>query len=471
MLTDADEGTARTLMVELEQFRSVFLQFMGEEPEIPMQVTVVYFASDRDFDRYKPQYQGKMKSVAGFFTGSSINGFMAIGRGPNFTETKRIIYHEYVHALYHELGWRPPLWLNEGTAEVFSTYAIRRGAAELGSAPESHVQLLRNRQLVPLERLLSVGHDSPDYNEQFRQGMFYAESWALAHFLICNSDPTWRARLNAFLPRLTSGPLSEADFRAALGVSFAQMEGLLNDYIYGGRYTIFKFPVPQAEIAAKIRVRPAQPAERDLTLQLLAALSRDSTTADYQLLVLLEKFPTSARVCEAIATRAMNAGDVEKAWDYLRRAVERGTQNTRVYWLLGDELRRRWLTTDMGPNKRLGSIVAADLRAMLGRVVQDDPTAVDAWEALARTEAFAPEPDPRTVERICALSEQRPDDPRLWQARMLAGFAYKRLGETERAREIGSQVDAAKAVSPGTRRFNRLLLGDLLPPAGVATGQ
>jgi len=463
MFTDTNEKEARSLLVELEQFRSVFLQFMGEEPEIDMKVTVVFFASQEGFERYKPRHEGKTKPVAGFFTGSGINGFMALARGHDLAETKRVIYHEYVHALYHELGWRPPLWLNEGTAEVFSTYRIRRGNAELGVASEFHVQLLRHYQLMPTERLLRVGMDSPEYNESSRQGLFYAQSWALSHFLICNGDATWRARLNAFLPRLTAGPVSEEEFRAGLGVGFREMKELIDNYIYGGGYLVFKFPVPEAQIAAKIRVGRAQPADRDITLQLLEAFSRGSAAAEYQLVVLSEKLPDSPVICEAIASQALREGNEERARDYMRRAVERNSTNMRVYWLLAEDLTRRWLRNGIGPDKRLGAATTADLRALLERIVQHEPDAIDAWEALARTEAFAPEPNRDTLGRISVLSAQRPDDPRLLQARMLVGFGYRRLGEIDLAREIARQVEEAKATAPGTRGINRRLLGDLLP--------
>ena len=462
MLTDTDEETARKLLVELEQFRSVFMQFMDAEPEIGMRTTVVYFEAEKDFDRYKPQYQGRNKSVAGFFIGSEINGFMAMGRGANFADAKRVIYHEYVHALYHEVGWAPPLWLNEGTAEVFSTYEVKKGVAYVGRAPVYHVQVLRGQNLVPLGRLLQVGHGSPDYNESSRQGMFYAESWVLAHFLICNRDPAWRAKLNAFLPRLTEGPVGEEAFRAGLGVGFAEMEKLLTDYIYGGSYLVSKSTVTEAGIAATLRVKPAVPEEREIVLQLLQALSRDAAAADYQLIVLAEKYPQSARVREAIAARALRAGDQDRARDYMQRALELNTPNTRVSWYLGQEMLRSWLMRDVGPAKRLGATDTVELRQLLHRVIQDYPRAVDAWEALARTEAFAPEPDRAAVEKIAAFCETVPADPRALQAKMLAGFAYKRLGETELARKIAREVDTAPAVNPGTKAFNRRLLGDLL---------
>ena len=37
---------------------------------------------------------------------------------------------------------------------------------------------------MPLHELFAVTHNSPQYNESTRQGMFYAESWLLTHFLM-----------------------------------------------------------------------------------------------------------------------------------------------------------------------------------------------------------------------------------------------------------------------------------------------
>lgn len=463
MLTDADARIAESLLAELEHFRSTFIKFCEAEPEVGIRTTVVLFASPAGFDKYKPRYRGQPKGVSGYFVGSPINGFMALAIDQNLASTKRTIYHEYVHALFHEISWHPPLWLNEGTAEVFSTFSIRKAVGYLGEAPTEHARLLKQTKLMLMGRLLSIDHRSAEYNETGRSGLFYAQSWALAHFLICNADTTWRARLNALLPSLPSRGLQESEFKAALGAGFDEMSALLDDYIHGGRYTVLKYQLDEQGARASIKSRAATHEEKECILSLLEAYVTNPGQAGYRLLLLTEKYPDSPRLREAIAAVALREGDTERGMKNLRQAVELGTTNVRTYWVLGQNLRDTWLINGLGKQKRLGAAVVPELRTIFGRIVRESPQAIDAWEALARTEAFAPEPDRATLEQILRAGDKAGQDPRVIQMRMLAGFGLYRLGESAVAAEIAREVAASATADPRTKAFNAMLMGDLLP--------
>ena len=51
---------------------------------------------------------------------------------------------------------------------------------------------LRER-FIPLPELMAVRHDSPLYNEGDRRSIFYAESWALLHYLLMGSPSGTRS--------------------------------------------------------------------------------------------------------------------------------------------------------------------------------------------------------------------------------------------------------------------------------------
>ena len=69
--------------------------------------------------------------------------------------------------------------------------------AKLGRVKEEHVYDLRER-FIPLAELLAVDHKSPLYNEGDRRGVFYAESWALVHYLLIG-NPKRKGQLAAYL--------------------------------------------------------------------------------------------------------------------------------------------------------------------------------------------------------------------------------------------------------------------------------
>ena len=103
-------------------------------------------------------------------------------------------------------GRRVPVWLNEGLAEHYSTYEVYRGGREatIGAAIESHLAQLNASPLLALERLLTIEHSSPLYNEGNRRSLFYAQSWALTHMLLLGGQNR-TANLSAYLDQLLSG--------------------------------------------------------------------------------------------------------------------------------------------------------------------------------------------------------------------------------------------------------------------------
>jgi tetratricopeptide (TPR) repeat protein len=96
---------------------------------------------------------------------------------------------------------------------------------------------LANEELMPLDELFSVGRTSAQYNEATRQGMFYAESWLLTHYLMAGDNAILRERFAQFTPLLKEGQSPEQAFTNALGVSLAAMQAELKWYAQAGHYS------------------------------------------------------------------------------------------------------------------------------------------------------------------------------------------------------------------------------------------
>ena len=69
---------------------------------------------------------------------------------------------------------------------------------------------------MPLQELFAVTRDSPEYNESSRQGIFYAESWLLTHYLMAANNPAYKARFGRFTELLIAGQMPEQAFTNAL---------------------------------------------------------------------------------------------------------------------------------------------------------------------------------------------------------------------------------------------------------------
>ncbi len=240
VLSAASEKRTRALVMELEQFRASFIATFALRPAHEPRVTVVLFNSDRAFTPYKPTYEGKPKDVAGFFVAGTDEVVIALNIGANLDEDDdpaETIFHEYVHLLLHSRGLHLPTWLNEGLAELFSTFRLNKETVEYGRPKQLYVDILNQSALMPLPRLMAVTEASPDYNEEMRAGMFYAQAWALVHFLVCGEDRTNATRLGRFLETAgLTGTGSVETFRQIWGKDFEKLDQKLRVYLQGGRY-------------------------------------------------------------------------------------------------------------------------------------------------------------------------------------------------------------------------------------------
>ena len=183
----------------------------------PVPTVVIVFPNDAAFMAFKPQYQGKPRE--------GIAGYAAAGREVNYIAMlsageagDRIIFHEYAHMILSNAVARVPLWLNEGLAEFYSTFALMNDGrrAQIGRPIPEHLLLLNGSLRVPLGDLLKVDHASPLYNEGNRASDFYAESWALTHMLL-NGQPSRVNELTEYLRRVSAGTTEMQAWDEVLG--------------------------------------------------------------------------------------------------------------------------------------------------------------------------------------------------------------------------------------------------------------
>ncbi len=132
-----------------------------------------------------------------------------------------------------------PTWFNEGLAEYYSTFSITDDQKVVVGRPiASHVYRLRENKMLPLRTLFQVDPKSPYYNESDKQSIFYAESWALMHYLILGKDGERKSQLGKFVELIAASVPMEQAFQQAFAMTFESMEKELREYIQRDRYPI-----------------------------------------------------------------------------------------------------------------------------------------------------------------------------------------------------------------------------------------
>ena len=123
-----------------------------------------------------------------------------------------------------------PLWFHEGLAEYYSTFEVGKDAARIGLPVPEHIQWLRKNPPMPLASLFAVDEHGRDYNEATRRGGFYAQSWALVHYLISGNA---ERRLQAIesLRMAQAGIPPDQIFKRAFGTDLPALERELRNYV------------------------------------------------------------------------------------------------------------------------------------------------------------------------------------------------------------------------------------------------
>ena len=217
------------------------LLFPMAKIETPVPTTVFLFKSHNSFKPFKPQYQGKTRdNVAGYFQAFADGNYIALTSEVGGNDPLVVIFHEYEHFVIRNNVPNAPLWLNEGLAEFFSTFRTSDNdqKATVGSPIGRHIMPLRAGKFLPLDTLLTVNHKSPHYNEGSKAGIFYAESWALVHYLMLGNGQKRQPQLEKFIAGLSAGMPLEENFRESFQADYKTIESELRSYV--GRFT---FPV------------------------------------------------------------------------------------------------------------------------------------------------------------------------------------------------------------------------------------
>lgn len=235
LIGNASEKEIRKVGLRLEQFREAVSRFFnqaGNHPSIP--ITVVVFKDEKSYRPYKPLYQGEPSNVSGYFQSGDDKAYITLVADWNIANPYSIIFHEYVHLLTSGGAWQLPSWLSEGIAEYYSTFEItgRDKKVIIGKTIANHVRLLRQIEFLPLSTIFTVDQASPLYNVSQKKNIFYAESWALVHYLLLGNDGKRQAQFYHFIDLLTSGKPVDAGFREAFRTDYSTIEQELKNYIH-----------------------------------------------------------------------------------------------------------------------------------------------------------------------------------------------------------------------------------------------
>ena len=343
---NAGEKQTTTLAQKLEQFRFVFSQLFDIRAADRLPVTVVVFKDDKTFKPFKPLYNGKPARLAGYFQPGRDEHTIALNINANEQRPMSVIYHEYTHVLtsYSEREW--PLWLKEGVAELYSSFDVQGNEVTLGAPISHHVFLLRDSKFLPLRTLFDVGHRSPEYNERNKQGVFYAQCWALVHYLMFGDKNARQAQLVEFIGLLMRGKSVEQAFTQAFKTNYEAMEKDLRRYIGRNSYTINVYKMKSTQGEKEVSLRPLSEADTQCVLGNLLFRSNREEEAEPYFKRALELDGELARAHEGLGFVARRRNRFAEALEHFKQATARDSKNYLAHYYYAETLQREAMGGD-----------------------------------------------------------------------------------------------------------------------------
>lgn len=449
LLGNGGEKDIKKVGLKLEQFREVFTHlFPNMRFNTPVPTTVIVFKSDSSYAPFKPS-----RTTAGYFqAGPDVNYITLKTELHGEQDPFSVIFHEYTHLLVNNTFDQAPVWFNEGLAEYYSSFDIAEDQkVTLGAPIGSHVFLLRESKMLPLRTLFEVDHRSPHYNEANKQNIFYAQSWALMHYLIVGQ--TGRVdQLGKFVQLIASKIPVDQAFQQAFQTPFEAMEKDLRNYIKKDRYNVIRGHFERKlELDTTTDVAPLTEAEAQAYLgDLLLHSNRKDAYTYLEKAVKLD--PKLAMAHASLGMAYFREGKIQEAHASLERAVAANSQNYLAHYYYAFTL------CHTGPDGTPASNYTPEnvkkIREHLQKAIKLRPDYPESYSLLALVAVVTGDDIDETVTAVQNVLSASPGRHNL--TFMLAQL-YLRKNDFKSARELLERVTNSNAEEQTRQHAERLL--------------
>jgi tetratricopeptide (TPR) repeat protein len=314
---------------------------------------------------------------AGFYLGGPEKNYIALrldattkqeGAGEPFEP----LYHEYVHFLTRRFMSQLPLWMVEGLAEFYGNIRIESNRVIVGVHSDSNLEVLHQTPPLPLSTLFAVNASSPYYHEENKTSIFYAESWALTHYLMTRDWHEGTHRVTEFVNLLGQGVGADEAARRTIGDP-ARLQNELLEYIDRRAFTAARLDAPPRLDSKDFEAAPTSDAESLALRADFMAHNRHYQEAQEMLEEALKLDPKSAAAHESMGFIFAEQGKMDEATKWYSQAVALNSQSFLANYYYAVNLFKGMLDDDS----------AAKAESSLRAAIKIAPDFAPAYDALA----------------------------------------------------------------------------------------
>jgi tetratricopeptide (TPR) repeat protein len=329
ILTDSTEKQGRRIADQFERMRAIFhLLIPGASDSTGSPVIVLALKDKKGLRAVEPEAylaQGQL-DLAGWFMRTPDKNYILMRLDAEGEHPFSTIYHEYTHFMMRNASEWIPLWMNEGLAEFYQNTDIQDKEVLLGQASTDDILYLRQNRLLPLTTLLKVDQTSPYYHDEKKGSIFYAESWALTHYLEVTDAQKDTKRLQNYAELLVKkeDPLVAA--QQAFG-DLAQLQKTLNNYISQGQFMMFKMKRVVNVDDSTFQVRAIKATDADAIRADVLLYTQRVKDAQVLLDSVLRDDPNNVQAHETMGYLKFREGDIAAAKKWYGEAVKLDSQS------------------------------------------------------------------------------------------------------------------------------------------------
>ena len=264
VITNSSERDARKVAVQFERMRAVFRVLMPSARDDAASPVVVLALKDRkSFQALEPAaYMAKNQlELAGLFLRTQDRNYVLVRLDAEGEHPYATVYHEYTHYMLRKAEWMP-IWMNEGFAEFYQNNILEDKDVRVGEPSLDDILYLRENRLIPVATLFAVDHSSPYYHDEQKGSVFYAESWALMHYLEITDFQNKTNRLADYSRLLIKGVDPVTAGQQAFG-DLKKLDQALAQYVGQFNFQAFRLLTPVTFNEASFQVRPVPNPEAD----------------------------------------------------------------------------------------------------------------------------------------------------------------------------------------------------------------
>ncbi len=430
VLSNDGEKTARRIAQQFEQIRILYSKALSPnlrlDPGIP--IVIIAARNEKSLSQIIPEYWAQKGHThpPGLFLPGEERNYIVLRTDEQGEFPYLIVYHEYVHLIVNLNYQHIPLWLNEGYATFLGSATLLPKSGRLGQPNESELNVLQQTKLLPLEVLFRVGPDSPYYNEAEKTNVFYAESWALVHYLMTDASRQKDKQLGKYIASIENGNDPVEAAKSAFG-DLGQLKRQLDSYVSRTTYSMYVVDLPDPADPKSFPVRIVPPAEVEATLGEFDVSRRQFDAARARIEEALRLDPNLAAAQESMGFLLFREDKRSEAQKYFSRAVALDSKSALANYYDG------MLLVSGGAEEE----DADEAQAALEKAVALKPDLAPAWDALAILYLSDPQIMNKARDAAERAVKAMPGEPRY---RFNLAVVLLRMGKFEDARAIAQGI-------------------------------